>query len=208
MDKMKYLDEQIINLLDRVENYASEYSDDDPQDHVTEQSFAKGFIIDRKRIEFARREVIETKLSIMLPKDFTKMSPDIAKLKYPSEHRPQVIYTNPANTVNFWVTEGEDFPAEHDIEEMRDQVFATVTRLNPAVKAQQSGSVMVSTTKKVAYIEYSNPVLDGKIFNLMFMLSLKAKLMIGCFNCLTKESKYWRKPMLEMVKSMRGGRVR
>ena len=203
MDSKDFLDEKIIELLDRVENYANEYPGSDQQENgdIVEQSLETGIVVDRKLVEFERKTVIEGKLTIMLPIDFTKMNPDIARLKYPSEQRPQVIFTDPNNSVNFWVTRGEDFVEEKSIENLRDQVFATIQRLNPAIKIQQSGVEIVSD-RKVAYVEYSNPVIDGKIYNVMVFLAIDEKVTIVCFNCITKSAKYWRNPMMEMLKSM------
>ncbi|WP_434660105.1 hypothetical protein ACMYSL_23825 [Klebsiella sp. MISC125] len=39
-----------------------------------------------------RKDVPELKLSIEVPQGLTPMSEEMAKIKYPSENRPQVIY--------------------------------------------------------------------------------------------------------------------
>jgi len=203
MSKKEFIDEKIIELLDQVENYAGEYPKDEPHENVDviEQSLETSFIVDRKKVEFERRVMIEDKLTIMLPINFDEMDAEAAKLKYPSEQRPPIIYTDPSNLVNFWVSPSEEFVSEDGVENLRDQIFSMISRLNPGIKPQQSGVEIVSQ-KKVAYIEYSNPTLDSKIYNLMFLFAIDEKMTAACFNCLTKDSKYWKKPMFEMLKSM------
>ena len=203
MSKKDFLDEKIIELLDQVENYVGEYPSNDQQENVNivEQSLDTGFIVDREKVEFERKVVIEDKLTMKLPTDFTEMDCAAAKLKYPSEQRPQIIFTDPSGLINFWITPTEEILKEEAIENVRDQMFAMVQRLNPGIKPQQLGVEIVSG-KTVAYVEYSNPALDGKVYNLMFLFSIDQKMTMACFNCLTKNAKYWQKPMLEMLKSM------
>jgi len=203
MSKKEFLDEKIIELLDQVEKYAGEYPKDDQHENgdMIEQSLETSFTVDRKKVEFERKVMIDDKLTIMLPADFVEMDTATAKLKYPSEQRPPIIFTDPSGFVNFWVSPTEEFMPEDEIENVRDQIFAMIRRLNPGIKPQESG-VEIASEKKIAYIEYSNPVVDGKVYNLMFLFEMDKKMTMACFNCLTKDSKYWKKPMLEMLKSM------
>ena len=203
MAKKEFLDEKIIELLDQVEHYAGVAPESEQQEGIgtTEQSLESSFVIKGTKVEFERKIMIDDKLTIMLPTDFTEMDTEFAKLKYPSEGRPQIIFTDPSGGVNFWVTLTQEPLLEKGIEDTLGQMFGLIRRLNPGIKPQQSGVEQVAS-KTVAYIEYSNPAIEGKVYNLMFLFSINEKMAIACFNCSTKEAKYWRRPMLEMLKSM------
>ena len=206
MEKKEFLDEKIIELLDQVETYTHEQQPmndnvQQEQEEVVEQSLETYFVIDRKQVAFERKIIIENKLTMMLPKDFTEMTSEVAKMKYPSEERPNLILTDPSGTVNFWVSTTEEFLPEKEIENVRDQMFSMIQRLNPGIKPQQSGVEQIMS-KTFAYIEYSNPAIEGKVYNLMFIFTINDKMTIACFNCSTKEAKYWKSPMFEMMKSM------
>ena len=137
----------------------------------------------------------------MAPNNFVPMNPDEARKKYPSEHRADTILTDETGTVNlmFQYMEGEVNDAS--IEGFRNQIFGFMKRVNPGIKEQEIGSVEVSG-KTVAYAEFSNPVIDGKLYNLMFYLSVKGQPLMGSFNCRTKEMKYWRQAAFEMMQSI------
>ena len=45
-------------------------------------------------MKMERKNIPELKLSIEIPQAFTPMPDDMAKIKYPSENRPQVIYSD------------------------------------------------------------------------------------------------------------------
>ena len=55
----------------------------------------------------------------------------------------------------------------------------------------------------IAYVEFSNNAIGGKLYNLMFYLNVNGKPLMGSFNCLTKDMKYWRPVAVEMMQSIR-----
>ena len=75
-------------------------------------------------------------------------------------------------------------------------------RMNPGIKPQSTGKEAISD-KNIAYVEFSNPALDGKLYNLMFFFELDGKTLMGSFNCITKSMRYWQKPALEMMRSIK-----
>lgn len=138
---------------------------------------------------------------MMLPKDFVPMSPDIARKKYPSEQRPETILTDETGTINlmFQYMEGEE--SNTTIESFRNRIFGMMKRVNPGIKEREMG-VVDAAGEQIAYVEFSNPVMDGKLYNLMFYLAVKGRPLMGSFNCRTKEMKYWRSAAFEMMQSI------
>ncbi len=55
------------------------------------------------------------------------------------------------------------------IEHFRNQVFGMMRRVNPGIKQRELGVIEVSG-KRIAYVEFSNPAMDGKLYNLMFYM--------------------------------------
>ncbi len=53
-----------------------------------------------ENIDFQEREVLQGKMWMWMPDGFGPLSKELARLKYPNENRPDVIYTNQETTVN------------------------------------------------------------------------------------------------------------
>ena len=116
---------------------------------------------------------------MMMQKNFLPLDPDMTKNKYPSEHRPETILTDETGTINLMFQYMEGEVSDATIENFRNQIFGMI-----------------------AYVEFSNPAMDGKLYNLMFYLAVKGQPLMGSFNCRTKEMKYWRPVAFEMIQSI------
>jgi hypothetical protein len=139
---------------------------------------------------------------MMIPKEFTDMDLETAKIKYPMEQRPQTILTDSTGTVNFLFSYMDQQITNDETEMVRDKLLSIMMRVNPGIKPQTRGKEVISG-KNTAYVEFSNPAIDGKLYNLMFFIELDKRVLMGSFNCLTKSAKYWQKPAFEMMQSIK-----
>lgn len=211
--KKDFFDEQILNLQNQQEGYkregkiSSEISAEGGKDpeagHIPpeERSIYTGIRIGGTWIYFQRRFLKEEVISIMLPENFAPMSLEEVKIKYPSEHRPETILTNPGGTVNVLFQQMAGVLTNEDTETFRNQVFGMMKRVNPGIKTMEQGTVEAAG-KHIAYVEFSNPVMDGKLYNLMFFLEMEQIPYMCSFNCPTKGMKYWKPAALEMMSSI------
>lgn len=211
MKEEEFFDEQIIDMINRSEpkeiNGKSEQtqtpkaSQENGQIKAENRSIQTGIKISGKWITFERRPLAKETITMMVPADFTEMSPETAKIKYPSEQRPESILTDETGTVNlmFRFMEGEE--TDETIEKFRNQIFGMMKRVNPGIKEQEIG-LTEAGGKQIAYVEFSNPVMDGKLYNLMFYLAVDSRPLMGSFNCRTKDMKYWRSAAFEMIQSI------
>ena len=60
-----------------------------------------GMYIKDELVKFERQKLFHDKLSIMLPTTFVDLPSNLAKIKYSSEQRPQIIKTSLDTTVNW-----------------------------------------------------------------------------------------------------------
>lgn len=211
MKQEEFFDEQIIDMInqseqktiDSVSNHskAPKKQEESAHTEAEKRSINTGIKILGKWIYFERRPLAKETITMMLPKDFVPMSPEIARMKYPSQQRPETILTDETGTVNlmFQYMEGEENDAT--IESFRNQIFGMMKRVNPGIKEKEIGSVDAAG-KQIAYVEFSSPAIDGKLYNLMFYLAVKGQPLMGSFNCQTKEMKYWRSAAFEMMQSI------
>lgn len=201
MKQDEYFDEQIIDMRNQSQRKTAGAESGDRESAGEGRSIDTGIRILGKWIYFERRFLAEDTVSMMLPTAFMPMEPDVAKRKYPSEQRPETILTDESGTVNLLLQYMDGEESDATIEQFRNQIFGMMKRVNPGLREQEIGS-MDAAGKKIAYVEFSNPTLDGKLYNLMFYLAVNGRPLMGSFNCQTKEMKYWRKAAFEMVQSM------
>lgn len=191
---------QIIDMMNKAEQ-KKESSKVNQSETVEERNIYTGVRIFGKWIYFERSLLAKDTITMMLPKNFVPLDPDMTKNKYPSEHRPETILTDETGTINLMFQYMEGEVSDATIENFRNQIFGMMKRVNLGIKEREIGSVDV-LGKKIAYVEFSNPAMDGKLYNLMFYLAVKGQPLMGSFNCRTKEMKYWRPVAFEMIQSI------
>jgi hypothetical protein len=196
-----YLDKTIIDVINKVE---SEKQAENQSEVVSsdERTIYTGIKIQGAWVEFEERGFIEDKMLMTVPKEFTEMSEDIAKVKYPMEGRPEIILTDASGVTNILISNLGDPMPDDEVANSRDEMLAALCRMNPGVKPLSVGEENISD-RTVAFLEFSSPAIDGKLYNLMFFYSLDGKAIMVSFNCMTKQMKYWKKPAFEMMRSLK-----
>ena len=113
---MSHLDEDFLKLK-RREKYAK-YS-----------TLETGIYIKDELVEFEPRDIPELNINASLPKTFVRMPLSIAKIKYPSETRPQMIFTSLDTTVNFtFSVYPQDVPLDQ-VKRVAEQMKAMLKKL-------------------------------------------------------------------------------
>lgn len=209
MKKEEFFDEQILDMINQSEqksvNNVDASGKEDKNDEnkaPKERSIYTGVRICGKWIYFERQSFAEDSISMMIPKNFVPMAKEAVKIKYPSEHRPETILTDETGTVNLMFQYMEGEVDSETIETFRNQVFGLMKYANPGIKEREVGEVDIEE-HRIAYVEFTNNALGGKLYNLMFYISVKGRPLMGSFNCITKDVKYWQPVAIEMMKSIK-----
>ncbi len=133
MEQKQFFDEQILDMMKGTANLPENdgYRDGEASE---ENQIHKGIKILGKWVYFERRILTNEGITMLMPEDFTEMTLEAAMKKYPSQHRPQTIFTDETGTVNllFQYMEGE--AGNETIEHFRNQVFGMMRRVNPGIK--------------------------------------------------------------------------
>ncbi|MDR3288010.1 MAG: hypothetical protein LBT22_01130 [Peptococcaceae bacterium] len=197
----EFIDLKILKMIDQAELPNPDSRDNKTEIAPENRTIYSGIKVGGKWFEFEARTLAGDKITMMIPKEFKELDAELAKIKYPMEQRPQTILTDASGTINLLLNHMDGQMSNDDAAMIRDKLFAMMSRLNPGVKQQAKGEETLAD-KNVAYVEFTNPALDGKIYNLMFFLELEAKPLMVSFNCLTKSMKYWQKSAFEMMRSL------
>ncbi len=190
---MDYLDEEIIKMRRAEKN--EEFKD-----------IRKGVYIKDVFTEFERVEVFEKKLNILLPQSFVTMPEPMAKVKYPSEQRPQVIKTSLDTSVNFGFSLLNMPLKEEQMKETLNYFKRAFKNMNPAMKFYTEEMIEVKEIK-LGYFTFKSFGVDSPMFNIMFIAPIGGGMLHGTFNCLLSEREQWEDYALQMLKSLELVRV-
>jgi len=203
MNEKEFFDEKIIEMMNQVEQPTVPMDNHDAEEvKPEERTIYTGLRIKGEWVYFEPRLFFDEQLSMMIPTTFTNMPLEMAKIKYPSQQRPEIILTDDTTAINLMMTHMSEAMKNEESEAVRDQIMGMMQRLNPGIKTWESGVEVVSD-KNVAYVAFSNPVMDGKLYNLMYFLELNGRTLMVSFNCKATEMKYWKKAAFEMMQSMK-----
>lgn len=172
--------------------------------YTLENNIQNGFIVVKyKKYDVEEKEIMDGSLAMMMPSDFKLMDEDLAKVKYPGEDRPDYIYSGEDTTVNLTFTMEESGQIENDeVKEAKNILEKQIARLYPASKIEDSQTVK-SGEKDISYFGFDVPLLDGKIYNLMFFMEHRSCLLMGAFNCSIHQKKQWKKVILQMLMTIK-----
>lgn len=204
MKQDEFFDERIIDMINQSEqktNFMPNQLKDEKKAETEEHSLESGIKILGKWVYFERRFLADETITMMIPTGFVIMNTEVAKRKYPSEQRPETILTDETGTINLMFQYMEGEVNNTTIENFRNQIFGMMKRVNQGIKEREIGAVEVEG-KQIAYVEFSSPAMDGKLYNLMFYMEVKGKPLMCSFNCRTKDMKYWRTVAFEMLQSI------
>lgn len=165
------------------------------------QILSEGIYVGDAWEEFSRIELFDSKMAVMIPASYVLMDEQAAKLKYPSEQRPQVIYSNPEGDVNFTFSLFDTPITDRQVMQAIDQFQLVIKKIQPAnifyEKKQDplNGSV-------VGWFDFKGYALDDQIYTMMYVTPIDGKVMHGIFNCRFSESLSWKHVALQLMQSI------
>lgn len=152
-------------------------------------------------IDLELKSLLNNKVQLKIPKTFTIMPEEIAKLKYPSQSRPSLIYSNESGGINVALKLTKSEANQQMISSFKDSFVKNFKSAYPSAEWKDSGLKTING-KKVGYIELVTPALDTDIYNLMFFTDLNGKLLICTFNCTKKDMEEWTPVAKEIMNSL------
>lgn len=185
---MEYIDEDVAYLRRLAERKA----------YCTLET---GLYVDETWIEFARTELPGGKCAAVLPKSFALLGEDAAAIKYPSVHRPQVIYSNSDGTVNFTFSHADEPIKPAQLLACAAQFKEAIKRTNPAILFGDSGEAAVGETK-LHWFEFQSFTLDMRLYNFMYLTIIDKKVLHGAFNCPAPLAEEWKVAVRQVIQTI------
>lgn len=189
MGNMDYLDEKMMELqkIKLREEYCT---------------LETGFFVKDEIVKFNRVKFPEIKISVMLPTSFVTMPSDMARMKYTSEFRPNIIHTSLDTSVNFTFTLTAESLAPNQTKSVMNSMQIALQRLNPSIlffdrKQEQIGE------NTFYWFDYKSYAIDDQLYNIMFGVSICGHFLHCGFNCRFREKDEWKDAAVQVIKSIK-----
>lgn len=153
-------------------------------------------------IDLETKSLLNDKVELKIPKDFEIMSEEMMKLKYPSENRPTLVYSNESGGINVALSLTENKATPKLIAAYKDNFVKAFKNVYPSAEWKDSG-VKTINGKEVGYVELITPALDTEIYNLMFFTDMDGKLLFCTFNCIKESLDEWSPTAKEIMNSLK-----
>ncbi|WP_370080665.1 hypothetical protein [Lysinibacillus sp. RC46] len=220
MNGLKFLDEKIIALRNEMreqeqhelaQKEAALNEEQAPQDEPLQEEQSEldaidlyqVFVnIDDQEVPVIDQHVMDGKISFRMPKIFSIMPAELASLKYPSERRPNIIFTDESSTINLAFNKTSHSLPDEGVVEFQENMIEVLEQAQPAAEWFDTDVIKIDD-KTVGFIEVITPAIDGEIFNLMFFISIDGKALIGTFNCMEEDTETWRPIARAIMETMR-----
>lgn len=215
MSGMKFLDEKIIALRNEMRDQerhelaqqqaalqVEQEPEQDEQEDLQEVDIYQNIItIDDEEVQVIEQPLLDGKMIIRMPKLFSIMSAELASLKYPSERRPNLIYTDTSSSINLAFNLTPHRLNEDGVAAFQENMMDILEQAQPSADWLDT-DVQKIDGKTVGFLEVITPAIDGEIFNLMFFASVEGRALIGTFNCMEDDLDTWRPIARAMMESL------
>nr|WP_238333174.1 hypothetical protein [Brevibacillus laterosporus] len=205
---MEHMDEKIIAMLQEQDEKKDEQGPEaqaektQEPDHKWAYDLQKSLIkIDGEMISFSERSLLDEKIRIPMPKSFTPMTSEMAALKYPSERRPTLIFTNSSASINLAINHTQNRLTDAEMEEFT-AVMVQLLRKTQKLLQWHGDGVKEINGKPIGYCEFLTPAYNVNLYNFMFFTELDGKALLCTFNCTEDEMEDWRLVARGMMESL------
>ena len=172
---MDYLDKDILESRKMIRK--SKYN-----------TLQTGIYINDEVVQFTAAKILDERAEVMLPDTFVDMPANLARLKYMSEQRPQIIKTSLDTTINFTFSLYGIELQEEEIDSTIHQFKNLIQKVNPACVFDE----IVAEKDR-----------GGICHNIMYVKPIGGKLLHGVFNCMYRDIAEWKSAALQVIYSVR-----
>ncbi|MCR8846385.1 hypothetical protein NQ117_22115 [Paenibacillus sp. SC116] len=151
--------------------------------------------------QLEQKQILDNKVSVLVPKGFEIMSEEMAATKYPGGNRPTLIFTDEDASINVAFNHLPTPISEEELEKFVAATKKQFEQLHPTATWYGDGVTTINN-KTVGYVELLTPAIDTNVYNLMFMTEVDGRILLGTFNCTEEQMEEWRLSAKEIMHSL------
>ncbi len=153
-------------------------------------------------VELETKSLLNDKVELKIPKEFTIMTEEMLKIKYPAEKRPTLVFTNESGGINVALNLTQNNASQDIIKTYADNFLQIFKKMYPSADWKGNGVKKING-KKVGYLELITPAIDTEIYNLMFFTDVDGKLLLCSINCTKNRMEEWVPIANEIMNSLK-----
>jgi hypothetical protein len=155
-----------------------------------------------KEVTFTKLQILNNEAKIELANEIDLMSQSLFELKYPFENfNSTYAYSNKDGTVTLLVSPRDEIADENDLPSYQ-QKFTSSFANNPSIEFKRC-EIKKINNRDFIVVEMITPAVDAQIYNLMYVTSVKGKLLVCTFNCTLDKLGEWQPVGERMLNSIR-----
>lgn len=153
-------------------------------------------------IKLETMSLLDDRVELKVPSDFDIMDEETIRVKYPTEQRPTLVYTNKNTSINVALNLTEN-PASQELIETYQEVFLESFKTTYPDAEWKNNAIIEVNGRAIGYLEFIISAQDSKIYNRIFFTDLNDKLLLCSFNCTIKYLKEWESVSNEIMHSLK-----
>ena len=147
------------------------------------------------------KTVINGRVSLLIPWDFTLMDEETLRLKYPSDRRPTVVYTDDTGAVNVAINHTNTRLPQSELAAFLKHMDSMFRNLYPSATWFKSEIVSING-REWFILELRTPAIDTEIRNIILCTSLDDRQLLVSFNVTKELEETWLEPAGVIVQSI------
>jgi hypothetical protein len=154
------------------------------------------------QVTLTERALLDGAVTLLIPESFGPMSEELLRLKYPSERRPTVVFSNERGSVNLATNLTANLVRPEQIAELHKAMEATFKNLYPSATWYRS-EIITQDGRRYFVLDLLTPAVDTQIRNVMYGTSFRGRLLLFSFNVTRELEKSWLEIGRTMLSSVR-----
>ena len=142
------------------------------------------------REALVRRELVNGRVSLLVPSDFIRLDEELLRVKYPMENRPEFAFSNAKGSINITFALKPNALAPNEIEKALKGTSRGFHNLFPSATWYREETVKING-RDFFIVEVTTPSLTGNIRNIIAGTSVDGRLMMFGFNCTVDNEHDW-----------------
>ncbi|WP_152381682.1 hypothetical protein [Paenibacillus brasilensis] len=195
---MNYMDEHILSLKHKLNHDVASNSVNTNLSQTAVPNQANSVAekdtvlrIGDELIPLEWRAILDGQMEVSVPKSFSLMPLEQAKFKYPSQHRPEVIYTSLDGTVNITFNRTETFLAVDELSEFVEQMADVLRSVQPIRNWMGTEMIVNRSGLPIGLIRFVAAGVDTNLYNEMLLFVYEGQVAMGTFNCMESDREEW-----------------
>lgn len=142
-------------------------------------------------IIFTKYIFFENKMAILLPNILEDMPKSMIDIQYPYSTKPEIIKTNIDLQITFTFSLYEKNIRNEEVLKATEGIMRIISNVYPSSLMSGIHTYIVNRNR-LGWFDFEIGGMNGKIYNIMYIIPINNKLMLGTMNCPIEEFKKWK----------------